>query len=112
MSWLNKSGLVFILCGLFTQTVLAKNNHENIKPNILLLLADNWAYPHASIYGDPVVQTPTFDQLAREGAKFTNAFCLVPSCAPARAVLLTGQPIHRLDAGASNWGYLAAKYPV
>ena len=82
------------------------------RPNILLMLADNWAYPHASAYGDSVVKTPSFDRLAREGAKFTHAFCLVPSCAPARAVLLTGQTIHRLGPGANNWGTFPNKFPV
>lgn len=85
------------------------------RPNILLLLADNWAWPHASIYGDRSVKTPTFDRLAREGVLFTHAFCQVPSCSPARAVLLTGQASHRLEDAASLWGnfpeYLAT-YPA
>ena len=67
------------------------------RPNILLLLADNWAYPHASAYGDAVVKTPVFDRLARDGVVFTRAFAPVPSCSPSRSSLLTGQPAHRLE---------------
>jgi len=32
-----------------------------------LLLADDWAWPNAGVYGDKVVRTPTFDRVAREG---------------------------------------------
>jgi len=85
------------------------------RPNILLLLADNWAWPHAGICGDKSVKTPTFDRLAREGVLFTHAFCQVPSCSPARAVLLTGQASHRLEDAASLWGKFPeslATYPA
>jgi arylsulfatase A len=74
------------------------------RPNVLLLLADNWAYPHAGCLGDPHAQTPNFDRLAREGVLFTQSYCQVPSCSPARAVLLTGQCSHRLGPGASLHG--------
>ena len=74
------------------------------RPNILLMLADNWAWPHASICGDKSVQTPAFDQIAQNGVVFTHAFCQVPSCSAARAVLLTGQVSHRLGEAANLWG--------
>ena len=76
------------------------------KPNILLLLADNWAFPHASIYGDPVLHTPTFDRLASEGLLFKSAFAPNPSCSPSRSSLLTGQETHRLGEAASLYGPL------
>ncbi len=82
------------------------------RPNILLLLADNWAAPHASALGDPVVKTPVFDRLAREGALFTHAFSPNPSCSPARASLLTGQETHRLRDAANLYGVLADEFPT
>lgn len=82
------------------------------RPNVLILMADNWAWPHAGIYGDPVVRTPTFDRLAREGMLFQRAYCSVPSCAPARAVFLTGQAAHRLEDAASLHGRFPAKFTV
>jgi arylsulfatase A-like enzyme len=85
------------------------------RPNVLLLIADNWAFPHASAYGDPVIRTPVFDQLAREGALFTHAFAPNPSCSPSRAMLLTGRPTHQLGEAASLYGPLApsfATYPA
>jgi uncharacterized sulfatase len=67
------------------------------RPNILFALADDWAWPHAGVYGERVVQTPTFDRMAAEGMLFSHVFCVAPSCTPSRAAMLTGQTIHRLE---------------
>ena len=80
------------------------------RPNILILLADNWAYPHASALGDPVVHTPTFDALANEGMLFRNAFCQVPSCSSSRAVLLTGKVSHQLRDAGNLWGHFPKEF--
>jgi len=82
------------------------------RPNILLCMADDWGAPHASIYGDKVVKTPAFDQVAKEGVLFTRAYCATPSCTPSRAALLSGQHIHRLEQGASLYGPLLPKFKV
>jgi N-sulfoglucosamine sulfohydrolase len=80
------------------------------RPNILLLLGDNWAAPHASILGDPVVKTPTFDRIANEGVLFTSACSPNPSCSPARSSILTGQATHRLADAANLYGPLALRH--
>src|SRR4051812_46666697 len=82
------------------------------KPNILFCLADDWSWPHAGVYGDRVVQTPTFDRVAREGMLFNFCFSAAPSCTPSRAAMLTGQYPHRLEEGSCLWGFLPKKFPV
>ncbi len=81
-------------------------------PNILVIVADDWSYPHAGAYGDKVVKTPTFDRIAREGVLFRNAFAAAPSCTASRAALLTGRAVHQLEEGGNLWGYLPAKFTV
>jgi N-sulfoglucosamine sulfohydrolase len=81
------------------------------RPNILLMLGDNWAAPHASALGDPVVKTPVFDRIANEGVLFTSACSPNPSCSPARSSLLTGEETHRLGEAANLYGPLALKHP-
>lgn len=80
------------------------------RPNIFLAIADDWGWPHAGAYGDPVVKTPTFDRIAREGVLFSNAFISSPSCTPSRAALLTGQWHWRLEESANLWSTLQAKF--
>jgi N-sulfoglucosamine sulfohydrolase len=82
------------------------------RPNIVLAIADDWSYPHARVYGDSTVSTPTFDRIAREGVLFTHAFTAAPSCTPSRAALLTGQVIHRLEEGADLHGFLPKRFAV
>ena len=82
------------------------------RPNILYCLADDWAWPHAGVYGDRVVRTPTFDRVAREGIRFNYCFSAAPSCTPSRAAMLTGQYPHRLEEGSCLWGFLPKKFPV
>jgi len=82
------------------------------RPNILFCIADDWGWPDAGAYGDPVVKTPGFDRVAREGVLFQNAFVTSPSCTPSRNSILTGQMHWRLGAGANLWSSLAPEYPV
>jgi arylsulfatase A-like enzyme len=83
---------------------------QNQTPNILVLIADDWGYPHAGIYGDTTVKTPHIDKLAKSGALFTNAFT-TPLCSPSRASLLTGQWPHNLEQGVHLRGFLPRKFP-
>jgi N-sulfoglucosamine sulfohydrolase len=78
---------------------------EERRPNILFCIADDWG-AEAGVYGDPVVKTPTFDRIAREGALFHNAYVSSPSCTPCRNSILTGQWHWRLGPGANLYGTL------
>ncbi|HLJ96109.1 MAG TPA: sulfatase [Gemmataceae bacterium] len=80
------------------------------RPNILFALADDWAWPHAGVYGDKVVHTPTFDRVAAEGILFSHVFCVAPSCTPSRAAILTGQASHRLEESGNLWSILRQTY--
>ena len=82
------------------------------RPNILILMSDNHSWNHVGCYGDASVRTPNMDGVAAEGVRFTHAFCPAPSCTPARAAMLTGQDIWRLEEGANLWGTLPSRFTV
>ncbi|TWT82411.1 Arylsulfatase [Planctomycetes bacterium CA13] len=82
------------------------------RPNIVFCMADDWSWPHAGILGDPVVKTPNFDRVAREGVLFENAFVSTPSCTPSRLSILTGQHHWRLKEGDSLGGSLRENFDV
>ncbi|MCR9295145.1 MAG: sulfatase [bacterium] len=65
-------------------------------PNVLIAISDDQSYPHASAYGEPVIQTPGFDEVARRGVLFHNAFTPAPGCSPMRAAFLTGRYIWQI----------------
>ena len=61
------------------------------KPNIIFILCDDMGYGDLGCYGQPFIQTPCIDQMAREGMRFTQAYAGSPVSAPSRASLMTGQ---------------------
>ncbi|RPI78689.1 MAG: acetylglucosamine-6-sulfatase, partial [Planctomycetaceae bacterium] len=63
--------------------------------NILVLYADDWRHDTLGCAGNPVVQTPRLDQLAREGTRFTHNCVTTAICGVSRASLLTGQWMSR-----------------
>ncbi len=60
------------------------------KNNVLLVSTDHWPAPLLGVAGHPAIQTPTLDELARSGIRFTNAYAECPVCIPARCTLMTG----------------------
>lgn len=60
------------------------------RPNIVLIMVDQWRGDCLSIDDHAVVYTPYLDQLALDGARFAHAYSATPTCIPARAALFTG----------------------
>ena len=61
------------------------------QPNILFICTDQHRYDALGCYGNPHIQTPTIDGLARDGVLFERCYVQNPVCAPSRASLMTGQ---------------------
>src|SRR3984885_7164835 len=58
-------------------------------PNVVWILLDDVGFGAAGTFGG-LIQTPTFDNLANNGLRYTN-FHTTAICAPTRAALLTGR---------------------
>ena len=61
-----------------------------LRPNILIFLADDHSTFDVGCYGNKIVRTPNIDKLAKQGMKFNLAFTSTAMCAPARSMLYTG----------------------
>ena len=90
----------------------ARQARSGDRPNILFAISDDQSWIHTGIAGDPVVKTPAFDRVAREGVLFTRAFCSSPSCTPSRGAALTGQAFWRLKDGGNLWSALPSEFAV
>lgn len=62
-----------------------------MKPNIVVVQADQLAPQALGAYGDEAARTPHIDALAEDGAVFDRAYCTTPLCAPSRASMMTGR---------------------
>lgn len=72
------------------------------RPNLVLMIADDHRYDALGCAGDPTVQTPCLDGLARRSVRFTHAYCqgglTGAICAPSRACLMTGSELFHATA--------------
>lgn len=80
--------VLFVACSQTKQ----KDENKSSKPNILIIVADDLGYSDNGPFGGNI-QTPTLDQLAKEGMLFSN-FHVQPTCSPSRSSLLTGNDNH------------------
>ena len=86
---------VALLCTL----ALAANTAaaEKKRPNIVILLADDWGYSDIGSFGSEI-RTPNIDALAKAGVRFSD-FHVAGTCSPTRAMLQTGISNHRAGLG-------------
>ena len=63
------------------------------KPNIVLVMMDNFGYGEIDVYGGGVLRgapTPNIDSIAADGFQLTN-FNVEAECTPSRSALMTGR---------------------
>ena len=85
-----KPSLYLFLCS-FTVLISCQQptEREPDQPNILWLTIEDLT-PMIGCYGDTLARTPTIDQLASRGVRYTNAYASAAVCSPARSCLITG----------------------
>lgn len=69
---------------------------DSTKPNVVFILCDDLGINDLHCYGRQEHHTPNLDRLAREGMRFTTAYCAQPICSPSRAAILSGKAPARL----------------
>jgi len=88
-----KQILFLILIALFCLPVTYGTEQAKERPNIVIILSDDYGYGSAVCYGanPKLIQTPNIDRLAKEGRRFTDANTTSSVCSPTRYSLLTGR---------------------
>jgi uncharacterized sulfatase len=62
-----------------------------LRPNLIVILADDLGYGDLGVQGSRAIETPHLDRLAAEGVRLTDFYASAPVCSPSRAGLLTGR---------------------
>lgn len=78
---------------LFFHSLISNSESEPIleKPNLIIILADQWRAQEMGYAGQSQIKTPNLDSFAGQSVIFENAIATLPVCAPWRASFLTGQ---------------------
>ena len=61
------------------------------RPHIILVCVDEMRADAMGAAGNPHIDTPNLDDLARGGYHFTRAYSATPTCVPARVAMFTGK---------------------
>ncbi|MEP1955978.1 MAG: sulfatase [Algoriphagus sp.] len=64
---------------------------QKTKPNVIIILADQWRAQEVGYMGNTQIKTPNLDKLASQSLIFENSITTMAVCAPWRASFLTGQ---------------------
>ncbi len=75
---------------------VTKEVAKETPPNIVIIFTDDQGYQDVGCFGSPNISTPNLDQMAKDGARFTNFYASQPVCSASRASLLTGCYPNRL----------------
>lgn len=82
---------------LLTQGLMAQE-----KPNVVMIIVDDFGYHDIGYHGSKIHQTPAIDNLAKTGVVFKNGYSSYPRCTPSRYGMFTGTyPVNE------SKGYLA-----
>lgn len=66
------------------------------RPNVIVFFVDDLGWTDLGCFGSDFYETPSIDQLAANGVRFTQAYAACTVCSPSRAALLTGKSPARL----------------
>ncbi|MEC9094926.1 MAG: sulfatase-like hydrolase/transferase [Planctomycetota bacterium] len=81
--------VVFVLSWMGSSSLLAQS--ESVKPNIIIIMADDLGYGDIGCYGNQRIKTPNLDRMAKQGLRFTDFHSSGTVCSPTRCGLLTGR---------------------
>lgn len=90
---------------LFLSCAVSGYAQSGKKPNVLFIIADDLTTTAVSSYENSAGYTPNIDRLAREGTRFTRAYCQYPVCGPSRASLMSGYYPH----ATGTFGYVSGR---
>ena len=81
--------VVAVIFALYCTSCMAEAPADN--PNIVLIVADYMGASDIGPYGATDISTPSLDELASQGVRYTDFYASAPICGPSRAALMTGR---------------------
>jgi len=71
-------------------SIVTGRDEADRRPNVVCVIADDTDFDRLGCYGGTAL-TPNIDSIARDGVRFSEAYCVSALCTPSRYNYLTGQ---------------------
>lgn len=98
---MKRLGPVALSLASFSVAALAAQAQPDPKPNVILILLDDFGYADLGCYGSKFYESPNIDKIARQGVRFTDAYAACPVSSPTRASIMTGK--YPVKTGITDW---------
>ena len=95
---MRKIFIIFFVLIAFS-TIISCGSGNNIKPNIVWLVAEDQSQYFFPFYGDNSVTLPNISQLLENGIVYDGMNSPYPVCAPARSAIITGMYPNSIGTG-------------
>ncbi len=79
---------------------------QEIRPNIILCMADDLGWGDVGYNGNQIIKTPNLDEMAAAGIQFNRFYSGSSVCSPTRGSCLTGRTPYRYGVYTANKGHL------
>ncbi|XOV93474.1 MAG: sulfatase [Bacteroidota bacterium] len=99
-------GFCFVLNIVITGCAPQKQPQTNVKPNIILLMADDHGWGDTGYNGNDTIITPNLDRMASSGLQFNRFYAGAPVCSPTRGSCMTGRHPFRYGIYTANAGMM------
>ena len=86
-----KSLIFLILCLCLVHQTQCAEPAADIRPNVILVMADDQGWGQTGYYHHPILKTPNLDAMAACGLRLDRFYAAGPVCSPTRASVLTGR---------------------
>ena len=82
---------LMLTCSFPLLSSLAADEPTPMRPNIILVMADDLGWGDVAYNGNKIVRTPHLDAMSREGIRLDRFYAAAPVCSPTRGSCLTGR---------------------
>ncbi|MEO1451814.1 MAG: sulfatase-like hydrolase/transferase, partial [Bacteroidota bacterium] len=100
--------ILLVICSLLLWRCQPDASHQDSRPNILFIFADDQLQETIQALGNQEVRTPNLDRLVKRGVSFSNAYNMGAwngaVCTASRHMLVSGRSVWRANEFRHQWG--------
>ena len=110
----NVSATIAMVAASLTLAIQPNQADAQHRPNVVVIVADDLGYGDVKCFGQSrcQIETPSFDRLAQQGVRFSNAYSIASVCIPSRVSMMTGRYAFRFSGAQRGgpWGFVGLQF--